>query len=94
MTAALVPAVLLLVVGLPTPPKKVVLDAPRFGKVTLDHTLHLNNRAPCAACHGEGPVGKISREPKGWHEACRGCHRELERGPIECRGCHAKPAGG
>jgi hypothetical protein len=75
--------------ALPPAPEKVVLDPGYFGAVTLDHRAHLARRATCKACHGPGPVTKLGRLPPARaHQACRGCHQELAKGPTECRGCH------
>jgi hypothetical protein len=67
----------------------VVRETKSFGTVNIDHAAHLARRAACGACHVSGRVGKIKFEtPRMAHEACRGCHVTVSKGPTECRGCH------
>ncbi len=74
---------------LPPPPGRAVFRTRSFGDVTLDHAAHLARRAPCRSCHGDGPIKKVEQLGKErGHEVCRGCHVELDRGPIKCLGCH------
>jgi len=47
----------------------------------------------CSACHQE-PFQKDHPERLGlkaaYHQQCMGCHREMDKGPIDCAGCHRK----
>jgi hypothetical protein len=77
--------------ALPPAPKTVVRTTRMFGTVTIDHAAHLSRRARCSACHGPGPVSKITFTPQLAHDRCRGCHVDMQRGPTDCRGCHVVP---
>lgn len=58
------------------------------GEVKFPHKKHQGMFDDCLICHEKGP-GKIENLGKEWaHTACTGCHRELQKGPIECTGCH------
>lgn len=85
---ALAPLVALALGALPAPPGLVVRETSSFGTVTVDHKAHLAARVRCSACHGPGPVGKITFTARTAHESCRSCHVAQQRGPTECRGCH------
>jgi len=84
-------AMAVLVAALPPPPETVVRVTKSFGTVTLDHKAHLARRVPCQSCHGPGPVRKIVFTPRSAHAACRNCHVEKGRGPVDCRACHVVP---
>jgi hypothetical protein len=47
----------------------------------------------CSACHQE-PFQKDYPERLGlkaaYHQQCMGCHKEMDKGPIDCAGCHRK----
>ena len=47
----------------------------------------------CSACHQE-PFKKDHPERLGlkaaYHQQCMGCHKESDKGPIDCAGCHSK----
>ncbi|BBO91927.1 hypothetical protein DSCOOX_51070 [Desulfosarcina ovata subsp. ovata] len=47
----------------------------------------------CSACHQQ-PFQKSHPERLGlkaaYHQQCMGCHREMDKGPIDCAGCHRK----
>lgn len=49
--------------------------------------------ARCSACHQE-PFQKDHFERLGlkaaYHQQCMGCHKEMDKGPIDCGGCHRK----
>lgn len=74
--------------GMPPVPGVLVRETRTFGNVTIDHRRHLSLRAPCARCHGDGPVTTIQFTPRVAHQRCVGCHKERQAGPTECRGCH------
>ncbi len=47
----------------------------------------------CSACHQES-FGKDHPERLGlkaaYHQQCMGCHKEMDKGPVDCAGCHTK----
>lgn len=47
----------------------------------------------CSACHQE-PFREDHPERLGlkaaYHQQCTDCHREMNKGPVDCIGCHAK----
>jgi len=47
----------------------------------------------CSACHQQ-PFQKDHPERLGlkaaYHQQCMGCHRDMDKGPIDCAGCHRK----
>ncbi len=47
----------------------------------------------CSACHQQS-FQKDHPERLGlkaaYHQQCMGCHREMNKGPIDCAGCHRK----
>jgi octaheme c-type cytochrome (tetrathionate reductase family) len=49
----------------------------------------------CSACHQQ-PFQKGNLDRLGlkaaYHQQCMGCHREMDKGPIDCAGCHRKNA--
>lgn len=46
----------------------------------------------CVVCHN--PKQKLGenahRLPIAYHFNCKGCHKEVEEGPVECKECHEK----
>jgi hypothetical protein len=57
-------------------------------KVTFHHKAHMAITGTCSKCHVEG-VGKINGFGKEWaHKNCKGCHAEMQKGPVKCSGCH------
>jgi len=54
----------------------------------------------CSECHNVYKLGKDLREAteeekklslyKAYHDNCKGCHKEKEKGPVKCNECHAK----
>lgn len=58
-------------------------------KVTFPHKTHMVITGTCSTCHVEG-AGKIKGFGKEWaHKNCKGCHVEMQKGPVKCTGCHA-----
>jgi hypothetical protein len=57
----------------------------------LDETALETTR--CSACHQE-PFRKDHPERLGlkaaYHQQCIACHRNMDKGPVDCSGCHAK----
>ncbi|MDR3581628.1 MAG: cytochrome c3 family protein [Oryzomonas sp.] len=57
-------------------------------KVSFPHKEHMAITGTCSKCHIEG-VGKIKGFGKDWaHKNCKGCHAEMQKGPLKCSGCH------
>ena len=45
----------------------------------------------CIICHSPTKrQGHVLRLVFAYHFNCRGCHKEMESGPVECRDCHKK----
>jgi hypothetical protein len=44
----------------------------------------------CAECHDLKPSGNAPALRKAYHLNCRGCHREMKKGPTMCGECHIK----
>lgn len=76
--------------ALPPAPETAVRVTKRYGTVTIDHRRHLEVRASCRGCHGQGVVSKITFTPQLAHERCIGCHRQRTRGPTDCAACHVR----
>jgi cytochrome c5 len=57
-------------------------------RIRFRHRAHMTYTGTCKACHLDG-IGKIPGFGKEWaHRNCRGCHKELNRGPNRCSECH------
>lgn len=60
------------------------------GKVTFPHKKHQEMLKDCIKCHEKGP-GKIADLGKAWaHKVCKGCHQEMNKGPVACSECHKR----
>jgi predicted CXXCH cytochrome family protein len=58
------------------------------GKVTFPHKKHQEMLKDCMKCHENGP-GKIADLGKAWaHKVCKGCHMDMNKGPVTCSECH------
>ena len=54
----------------------------------------------CQSCHNVAKTGKALREAspeekklslyKAFHDNCKGCHKDQQKGPTKCVECHAK----
>ena len=79
----------------------LILDN-KYGKVELSHekhsalkcqdchhTLAEGEECPkkCGECHKEG--ADIGRK-KAFHDNCKGCHKQMAKGPTKCKECHQK----
>jgi hypothetical protein len=85
-------ALAVLVTALPPPPEKVVRQTKSYGTVTFDHKAHLARRVSCRVCHVSGPITtRVKYTPRSGHDACRGCHVQVAKGPTDCKGCHTLP---
>ena len=76
----------------------------KAGKVLFTHSVHTDDYTSdcldchhnieddetynCSECHEEtGDEDLLSRED-AFHTQCRGCHEELDAGPVDCITCH------
>ena len=63
------------------------------GNVSFTHSKHqaIKQEKGCTACHETLEGGKIAGLGKEWaHKICRGCHAEMDKGPVNCVDCHKK----
>jgi octaheme c-type cytochrome (tetrathionate reductase family) len=47
----------------------------------------------CSACHQDAFNPELPERiglKAAYHEQCMGCHKEREKGPVDCTGCHSK----
>jgi len=65
------------------------------GEVVFSHSKHLKslNKSECILCHRvENPTLESIQtrfdNHRVAHTFCKGCHRELGKGPTECHQCH------
>lgn len=64
------------------------------GDVRFNHDLHQSEMKAesCLPCHKtKTPTKKHTMtrfDQRVAHYFCKGCHRELGRGPVECHECH------
>lgn len=83
-------------------PAVIKLDKAKTGVVTFDHAKHQVDVPDCAACHHTGGFEKCSSchakaadgkklaYKKAMHDNCKGCHKEMKKGPTKCKECHVK----
>ncbi len=77
-------------------PSKDVLVFPNSkGEVVFSHKKHLSSlsKGECLNCHKvENPsienIQSRFENHRVAHSFCKGCHRELGKGPTECHQCH------
>ena len=65
------------------------------GEVIFSHSKHLQSLKPpdCSLCHRiENPtlesIQSRFENHRLAHSFCKGCHRDLGKGPTECHQCH------
>jgi len=45
----------------------------------------------CVTCHNKDMGNKkLNSFKKAAHSRCKGCHKEMKKGPTKCKGCHTK----
>jgi hypothetical protein len=44
----------------------------------------------CSACHKVKTENNVRPLMKGYHDLCKGCHRENKAGPATCGECHPR----
>lgn len=77
-------------------PSKDILVFPNSkGEVVFSHSKHLNSlsKGECLNCHKvDNPslqnIQSKFENHRIAHSFCKGCHRELGKGPTECHQCH------
>ena len=45
----------------------------------------------CSDCHGLQASGNQPGLMKAFHMNCKGCHENMDKGPVMCGECHVKP---
>ncbi len=76
-----------------------VVFTPKMGTVTFEHHAH-QKRTECSTCHHSGDYAKCRschgvdpKAPKAknaFHKSCKGCHKQMKKGPTKCKECHIK----
>lgn len=75
-----------------------ILNSPK-GPVRFNHDLHKTEMKTeiCIPCHNTKTptrANTMSRfDERVAHHFCKGCHRDKNRGPVECHECHKKNNG-
>ena len=67
--------------------------AEAFGCQACHHTETADAEPEsCFNCHGKDPdipdPSLSSTKDNPFHIRCRGCHKEMEKGPVKCAECH------
>lgn len=73
----------------------------KMGKVSFDHKAHQGVADDCTKCHHAGvDAGKCTschgvdaaapKAKNAFHDQCKGCHKEMKKGPTKCKECHVK----
>ena len=82
-------------------PAEVKLEA-KMGTVTFPHAEHqgfisdcktchhTGGYEACDSCHGDAADGAKPKYKDAIHNNCKGCHKEMKKGPTKCGGCHVK----
>ena len=83
-------------------PASIKMDKAKTGVVTFDHAKHQADVSDCAechhtdgfekcsSCHGAKDDGKKLKYKSAMHNNCKGCHKEMKKGPTKCKECHVK----
>jgi hypothetical protein len=83
-------------------PAQIKMDKAKTGVVTFNHATHQTAVPDCAACHHTGGFEKCSschakaddgakiKYKSAIHNNCKGCHKEMKKGPTKCKECHVK----
>jgi Na+-translocating ferredoxin:NAD+ oxidoreductase RNF subunit RnfB len=78
-----------------SPAKNLLVFPNAKGEVIFSHSIHLMSlkENQCILCHRiENPtLEKIQSRFENHrvaHSFCKGCHRDLGKGPTECHQCH------
>jgi cytochrome c553 len=98
VTLILVSSVATVVIATTNGPPEIKFT-PKMGTVTLDHTAHqaltdcatchhTGEYAQCKSCHGVDPNAPAAKV--AFHNLCKDCHKEMNKGPSKCKECHVK----
>ncbi len=82
-------------------PASIKMDKAKTGVVTFDHAKHqgltecktchhTDGFEKCDSCHAKKKDGKKPKYKDAMHTNCKGCHKEMKKGPTKCKGCHVK----
>jgi len=82
-------------------PASIKMDKAKTGVVTFDHAKHqgltecktchhTGGFEKCDSCHGAKDDGKKIKYKNAMHNNCKGCHKEMKKGPTKCKECHVK----
>ena len=78
-----------------SPAKDLLVFPNAKGEVIFSHSVHLRSlkENECIRCHRiETPTLKNIQsrfeDHRVAHSFCKGCHREMGKGPTECHQCH------
>jgi len=78
-----------------SPAKDLLIFPSSKGEVIFSHSKHLKSlkEHECISCHRiENPTLKNIQsrfeDHRVAHSFCKGCHRDLGKGPTECHQCH------
>jgi hypothetical protein len=78
-----------------SPAKNETLFPNSKGEVVFSHTKHLNGlkEDQCILCHRTDKptlenIQSRFENHRVAHNFCKGCHREIGKGPTECHQCH------
>ncbi len=58
-----------------------------------DHSVYKEGMKiqKCAECHKKDFKNKKLNKPmKAFHKNCKGCHKQMKKGPVKCKECHKK----
>lgn len=78
----------------PATKDKIFIFKSAKGIVRFNHDLHQSvmKTEACIPCHKTASPTKehtMTRfDQRAAHSFCKGCHREKQRGPVECHECH------
>lgn len=83
-------------------PAVIKMDKAKTGVVTFDHAKHQADVSDCSVCHHTDGFDKCSschvakvdgkklKYKTAMHNSCKGCHKEMKKGPTKCKECHVK----
>ena len=82
-------------------PALIKMDKAKTGVVTFDHAAHqtvsdcavchhTDGYETCDSCHGKADDGAKIKYKSAIHNNCKGCHKEMKKGPTKCKECHVK----
>jgi len=88
----------------PENPVRIMFQS-KAGKVLFTHSVHVDDYTQdcldchhniesdetynCSDCHEETGDEDFPSITDAFHAQCKGCHEELDSGPVECNSCHS-----